>query len=56
MYKRVLQKLSIAEIKPGGLVKRQLRLQASGLTGHITEIWTDLSDDSAWLGGCGRLF
>jgi uncharacterized protein len=31
-----------------------LELQATGLSGHISEIWPDLSDDSAWLGGRGE--
>jgi len=54
MLTRKLQKLAPGEIRPEGFIRRVLELQAAGLTGKITEIWPDLSDDSGWLGGRGE--
>lgn len=54
MLKRKLQKLTPPEILPEGWIKRQLELQVAGLSGQISKIWPDLSDDSAWLGGKGE--
>lgn len=52
--KRKLQKLALHEITPEGWFRNQLELQATGLSGQISRIWPDLSDDSAWLGGRGE--
>lgn len=38
------------EIRPAGWLKRQLEIQAAGLTGHLDEIWPDVAD-SRWIGG-----
>ncbi len=38
------------EIKPSGWLKRQLEIQAAGLSGNLDKIWPDVRD-SAWLGG-----
>ena len=38
------------DIKPHGWLKRQLEIQAEGLSGHLDEIWPDVRD-SAWIGG-----
>ena len=38
------------EIKPTGWLKRQLQIQAEGLSGHLDKIWPDVRD-SAWIGG-----
>jgi hypothetical protein len=38
------------EIKPRGWLKRQLRIQADGLSGNLDKIWPDVRD-SKWLGG-----
>ncbi len=38
------------EIKPIGWIKRQLEIQAEGLSGHLDKIWPDVRD-SAWIGG-----
>jgi len=40
----------INEIKPEGWLKRQLRIQADGLSGTLPNFWPDISD-SAWIGG-----
>ena len=38
------------EIKPQGWLKRQLEIQAEGLSGNLHKIWPDIRD-SAWIGG-----
>lgn len=38
------------EIKPSGWLKRQLRIQAEGLSGNLDKMWPDIKD-SAWIGG-----
>ena len=37
------------EIKPSGWLKRQLEIQAEGLSGNLDKIWRDVRD-SAWIG------
>ncbi len=38
------------EIKPQGWIRRQLEIQAEGLSGNLHKIWPDIRD-SAWIGG-----
>ncbi len=38
------------EIKPFGWFKRQLEIQAEGLSGNLDKMWPDIAD-SAWIGG-----
>ena len=38
------------EISPDGWLKRQLEIQANGLSGNLHKIWPDIRD-SAWIGG-----
>lgn len=38
------------EIKPEGWLRRQLEVQAAGLSGNLDRIWPDVRD-SAWIGG-----
>ncbi len=38
------------EIKPEGWLRRQLEIQAEGLSGNLHKIWPDIRD-SAWIGG-----
>lgn len=45
--------LPLGAIKPKGWLKRQLEVQANGLTGHLDEIWPDVGLDNGWLGGSG---
>ena len=47
---RAFTPLPIGAIRPEGWLLRQLRIQASGLTGHLDEFWPDISD-SQWFGG-----
>ena len=41
---------TVNEIKPMGWLKRQLEIQAEGLSGNLHKIWPDIRD-SAWIGG-----
>lgn len=45
--------LPLTAVKPEGWLREQLRIQAEGLTGHLYEMWPDVSDECAWLGGKG---
>jgi len=54
MRQRVYRKLPLTSLEPGGWLRRQLELQAAGLTGRMPELWADVSADSAWLGGQGE--
>lgn len=38
------------ELKPSGWLKRQLKIQAEGLSGNLDKVWRDVRD-SAWIGG-----
>ena len=38
------------QIKPRGWLRRQLEIQAEGLSGNLDKIWPDVRD-SAWIGG-----
>lgn len=42
--------LPLGKIKPTGWLREQLRIQASGLSGHLDEFWPDIKN-SAWTGG-----
>jgi hypothetical protein len=46
--------LPLDSIKPSGWLKRQLRIQADGLSGHLGETWADVGSNSGWLGGSGE--
>lgn len=41
---------ALGTIRPEGWLRRQLRLQANGLTGHLDEFWPDVGQ-SQWFGG-----
>ncbi len=41
---------STKEIKPEGWLRRQLEIQAAGLSGNLDKVWPDIRD-SAWIGG-----
>ena len=38
------------EIRPTGWLRRQLEIQAEGLSGNLDKVWRDVRD-SAWIGG-----
>jgi len=46
--------LPLTSIKPRGWLRRQLRIQADGVTGKLDEFWKDLDANSGWLGGTGE--
>lgn len=37
-------------LKPAGWLKKQLEIQAAGLSGHLDQVWPDIRD-SRWIGG-----
>ena len=46
--------LPLGAVKPRGWLRKQLEIQASGLTGHLDEFWKDVGNNSGWLGGTGE--
>jgi hypothetical protein len=46
--------LPLGQIRPAGWLRRQLRIQADGLSGHLDEFWPDVGPESGWLGGTGE--
>ncbi len=46
--------LPLGQVKPTGWLRRQLQIQADGLTGHLEDIWADVGPNSGWLGGSGE--
>ena len=49
-----MEMLPLGQIKPAGWLRRQLRIQADGLGGHLDELWPDVGPNSGWLGGTGE--
>jgi uncharacterized protein len=46
--------LPLGSIAPAGWLRRQLEIQANGLSGHLDETWADVGPNSGWLGGTGE--
>jgi hypothetical protein len=46
--------LPLGSIRPAGWLLAQLQTQASGLGGHLDEVWPDVGPNSGWLGGTGE--
>jgi uncharacterized protein len=46
--------LPLGSVRPRGWLKDQLRIQATGLGGHLDETWADVGPNSGWLGGTGE--
>ena len=47
-----MELLPLGSIKAEGWLRKQLRIQADGLSGHLDEFWPDIKD-SGWFGGGG---
>ncbi len=45
-----LRAMPLGRIVPHGWLRRQLKIQAEGLTGHLDEFWPHVGD-SGWIGG-----
>lgn len=45
-----MNELLYREIRPEGWLRRQLEIQAQGLSGNLDKVWPDVRD-SAWIGG-----
>lgn len=46
--------LPLGSVRPAGWLRRQLRIQADGMSGHLDEFWPDVGPNSGWLGGTGE--
>jgi len=46
--------LPLGAVKPIGWLRRQLEVQANGLTGRLEDFWPDLGSNSGWKGGDGE--
>jgi uncharacterized protein len=46
--------LPLGAVKPAGWLLDQLKIQATGLGGHLDETWADVGSNSGWLGGSGE--
>jgi hypothetical protein len=46
--------LPLGSVRPTGWLLSQMQTQASGLGGHLDEIWPDVGPNSGWLGGTGE--
>jgi len=54
LRQNALNPLPLGSVKPKGWLRRQLEIQANGLTGHLDEFWPDVGPNSGWLGGSGE--
>lgn len=54
LRRNVFDSLPLGAIEPKGWLRRQLEIQASGLTGHLGDFWNDVGPNSGWLGGTGE--
>ena len=46
--------LPLGAVRPSGWLKKQMQIQANGLSGHLDETWADVGSNSGWLGGSGE--
>lgn len=50
MYQTKWRPLTTRQLRPEGWLRRQLEIQAKGLSGHLDLIWPDIRE-SRWIGG-----
>jgi hypothetical protein len=53
LYPNAYIKLPVGAVRPAGWLRRQLEIEAAGLTGNLDEFWPDLLN-SSWKGGTGE--
>ena len=53
MSKKKFQMLELTEVTPSGWLKEQLKIQASGLSGILYDVWDSVGSYNGWLGGTG---
>ena len=49
-----MEKLNLTDIQPTGWLADQLKVQMSGLTGRLYDVWDSVGAYSGWLGGTGE--
>ena len=49
-----MEKLNLTDIQPTGWLADQLKVQMSGLTGRLYDVWDSVGAYSGWLGGSGE--
>lgn len=54
LYSSAFFALPLGCVRPAGWLRRQLEIQANGLSGHLDETWSDVGPNSGWLGGAGE--
>ena len=54
LHPNAFNPLPLGAIEPRGWLRKQLEIQADGLTGHLDEFWNDVGPNSGWLGGTGE--
>ena len=54
LQQNVFNPLPLGAVTPKGWLRKQLEIQAAGLTGHLDEFWNDVGPNSGWLGGTGE--
>ena len=54
LHPSAFSSLPLGSVRPTGWLRRQLEIQANGLSGHLDETWPDVGPSSGWLGGTGE--
>lgn len=54
LLKTAFSELPLGSIEPDGWLKDQLKIQANGFTGKLSDYWDDVGPNSGWLGGTGE--